>query len=241
MAKPMILVLNFILIFSVESYYYCDFERNIIEFWTRNTTYTPCCEITAEQWEFISWYFIRVGSHIDVTEIVREKDLYTSYSNPLLTDLYDYTGLKARNYRVDYSFVEEIKNSKTLKKIHEWHPELSKYGNTTYYMKDNIFDFRNHILKRNWNREDEPSKGSIVLASEIDIIDHYLNQVTRQPFVAKRAHFLIIIYREINDKKAWDKYASSILTKLWKVHGILNAIIFSTCHSENVCVFSTFF
>lgn len=235
MAILVAFVVGLIFLFGVKSYHYCDFERNLEMNWVRSENYVPCCEISADQWKFIKWYFARVGSHIDVSQFVREVDTGASFTNQFLVDLHEHTGLEIRNYGVNYSQIDEFVDSNVhIRKFFELHPEYSADGNSTYFVRDQKLEVRRNIFQQNWIREDKPSKGMVVLATDIDIIDHFLNRVDQQPFVAKRAFYIIIIYKEPNHDVNWDQLASSILSKLWKVHGILHAIIFSTCHNANV-------
>lgn len=77
----------------------------------------------------------------------------------------------------------------------------------------------------------------MVLAIHIEIIDNFLSDKhSKHPFHLKRSHYIILIYKEIHHD--WDQLASSILAKLWKVHGILNAIVMVSCKQDDVSVFS---
>lgn len=73
--------------------YYFHVDENITEQWKRLNKInfsTNCCEVSDKQWELIKWYFLRVGSFVSVTEIVREISFskQTHYMNHFVEDLY---------------------------------------------------------------------------------------------------------------------------------------------------------
>lgn len=235
------LIFNTFLVFKGNANDYCKVSQDIADQWRNlnNISYIRnCCEVSEKQWQLISWYFWRVGSHLNVTEISREIEFYklTLYMDFFVRDLYRNTGLEYHTLRVGYNVQDELADKEDDVFDHhtyEWHPELSKHGNRTYYIEEDKLNIRAQILKKNWLREDEPASGIVVLASDIEIIDHYLSgKKAKHPFTSKRAHYVILIYKEINHE--WDRIASSILAKLWKVHGILNAIIISSCQQNDV-------
>lgn len=220
---------------------YCKVSHDVAVQWENlnNISYSMnCCEVSEKQWQFIAWYFWRVGSHLNVTEISREIEFHklSLYMDFFVRDLYRYTALEYYTHRILYNVQDELADKQDDVFDHhtyEWHPELSKHGNRTYYIEEDKMNIRSHILKRNWQREDEPDSGSVVLASNIEIIDHYLSgKKAKHPFTSKRSHYVILIYKEIHHE--WDRIASSILAKLWKVHGILNAIVISSCQKKDV-------
>lgn len=232
MATFLAFVLSSVFVFGVQSFRYCDFERNLGIWDSLNRS--PCCEVSDEQWKLIEWYFAGINSHIDITEIVN-KNRQSSFTNQFLEDLHEHTGLELRNYRVNYSYVEENHDINLhIENFFKWHPEELKNINSTYFVTDETLEIRHHIRKKNWFREDKPNKGVVVLATNANIIDKYLNHVARQPFIVKRAYYIMIVYRESYHDGHWDRHASNILAKLWKVHGILNAILFSTCKNSHV-------
>lgn len=199
-----------------------------------------CCKLSDGQWELIAWLFSRVGSHINVTEIVRESDpnQHGSYINHFMKDLYDYTGLKYVNVRVEYSSevegVDKMNPHPTNPYI--WHSEFEINENdTTHSLEDDKEYLRSKLLKQNRQREDEPEFGNVVLASDIKIIDHFTNGLTRNPFKSRRTHYVLIIYSEFDGgTQSWDKIVSRILAKLWKGHSVLNVILLSTCTPKYV-------
>lgn len=97
----------------------------------------------------------------------------------------------------------------------------------------NKFHFKNRLSKRNCVREDEPRFGSVILASDVEIIDDYLNGITRYPFESKQSHYVILIYGSFN-VDSWHHWSSSILTKLWKKYGILDVILLASCNPGRV-------
>lgn len=233
-----------LVIFEGGAFYYCNVEEDVAEQWEQlNLFYnrTICCGVSEKQWELIAWYFLRVGSHLNVTEIVREVDFYkqTLYMSHFVKDLYLHIGLEYITHRICYRKRDEQTDKEETSfdhRTYEWHPELSKHGNRTYYIEEDKLSIRAQILKKNWRREDEPDSGSIVLAKTIEIVDNFLSdRKSKHPFQSKRAYYVILIYREpLIKEDEWDRMASSILAKLWKVHGILNAIILATCRQNNV-------
>lgn len=226
-------------IFKGKAFFYCHLENNPSAQWeqVKHQQNNSCCEITDKQWELMKWYFLRVGSHLNVTEIVREADFYNQslYMSYFLKDLYKYTGLEYYTHIVRYKKKQEVADERDPDdNTYQWHAELPKLGNSTYYIEEDKLDIRAQILMKNWNREDEPDSGNVVLAKSIETIDHFLNGKTKQPFESKRSYYIILIYHQITHD--WDMYASSILSKLWKVHGILNAIVVGSCKKNNVSI-----
>lgn len=220
----------------------CTNWQNIANQWKNfNKTEDPnsCCGISKGQWDLIKWYFLRVGSHLNVTEIHRDAEYYQPrfFMSLFLHDLYEYTGMEYYTQRIRYRVRDEqLDEQDTFNDTtYQWHAELSKNGNSNYFIEEDKLDIRAQILKKSWNREDDPSIGSIVLASDIEIIDHYLNgKQTKEPFHSKRAYYIILIYRKFINNEDWDRLAGRILAKLWKVYGIMNAIVMATCKKDNV-------
>lgn len=234
------LLLILFLIDYIKATDYC-LEKLLAEQWKQlNSSYirnqTTCCEVSSGQWEFMTWYFLRVGSFINVTEIVRASDPVrkTLYMSHFVKDLYSYTGLEYHTHHIDYKYEDEVKDEqlKPYTKSYTWHAELSGHGNTSDLIKMGKLDIRSQILKKNWYREDEPDVGSIVLASNLEVVDHYLNGERREPFRSTRTHYVIYIYKRINVD--WDLLASSILSKLWKKYRILNVILMASCQQKQV-------
>lgn len=218
-------------IFKGSAFFYCSENKKLDQKWEQ--LHGNCCELSAEHWKLISWYFQRVGSYLNITEIVREHDykqsaLYMSY---FLKDLFRHTELEYYTNRVCYYNDDELDDTgEPYNNTFTWHAEFS--NTTPYYVEEDKLNVRSQIFKKYWHREDEPTSGAVVLADEIETLDHFVNGETRRPFISKRSFYIIIIYREIGED--WDKYASSILSKLWKLHGILNAIIIGSCKKNNV-------
>lgn len=99
--------------------YYFHVDENITEQWKRLNKInfsTNCCEVSDKQWELIKWYFLRVGSFVSVTEIVREISFskQTHYMNHFVEDLYRYTGLKYYTHQIMYSISEEQANKEDI-------------------------------------------------------------------------------------------------------------------------------
>ncbi|XP_055326068.1 uncharacterized protein LOC129579908 [Sitodiplosis mosellana] len=159
-------------------------------------------------------------------------------------DLHLHTGLEYYTHQIRYNVQDKQTDKKDIfnDNTYQWHPELSKHGNSTYYVEEDKLNIRAQILKKNWNREDEPASGSVVLATNIKIIDHFLSdKKSKHPFQSKRTYYVILIYREpLIEDDNWDRLASRILAKLWKVHGILNAIVLATCRQNSVGIFDPF-
>lgn len=222
-----------VFIFKGSAFFYCSDNNELDDKWEQ--LHTNCCELSAQHWKLISWYFQRVGSYLNITEIVREDSYHkpTLYMSDFLKDLFRYTELEYYTNRVCYcNEDEEEDEDEPYNNTLLWHAEFSKTENSTYYVQDHKMNVRSPIFKKYWNREDEPTSGAVVLADRIETLDHFVNGETRLPFISKRSFYVIIIYRKSG--KDWDKYASSILSKLWKLHGILNAIIIASCKRDNV-------
>lgn len=222
-----------VFIFYGSAFYFCGEDTKLDKLWDQYPGNGKCCGLSADHWKLISWYFQRVGSYLNVTEIYREHKWQGLYMSHFLKELPQYITMEYYTNRVCYEEADELAEvDDPLNNTYWWHAEFSKNGNSTYWVEEDKLNVRPQILKKNWKREDEPHSGNVVLADKIEVIDHYLNGLTRLPFKAKRAYYVIIIYKEIGAN--WDKYASSILSKLWKIHGILNAIVIGSCKENNV-------
>lgn len=212
--------------------YYCS---TMFGKWQHLKSIRQCCGLSVEQMNLIAWFFVRVSSYIEVTEVVPEeisaqRSKFTSY---FLKDLFQHTGLEYFTYRVDYSHRDQLKDEdEPYAQTYKWHAELLKGVNRTHFVEDTESTFEK-MAPGNGVREDDPDFGSVVLSEHIETLDAYLNGETRHPFKAKRAHYVLIVYRAM-ESRTWDKWASSVLSKLWTHHGILNAIIISTCKEKNV-------
>lgn len=242
MKLSIILLLTSYYIISFEALYQVDEQPT--EQWNQfNLTFrSSCYELSKSQWDMINWFYSRIGSYINVTEIVRdsesESNRLDSYISHFVEDLYHHTGLSYHNQRVEYGYdderIDEMNPHPTNPFI--WHTDEDKRENyTSHDIKENKRYLRSKLFKQNRQREDEPEFGSVVLASDIRIIDHFLNGPTRYPFDSRRSHYVIIIYEEFyGGTYRWENLVSRILSKLWKGHSILNVLFFSTCSRKYV-------
>lgn len=239
MRSFVIVILSSILICQLEAANYCEHINDLPKKWTthNHTTQNSCCELTDSQWNLMVWFFLRVSSNLNVTQIVNETEscFYERYVNHILSDLYKYTALEYYVERLTYRKRDQIldKNQEIeVNRTYKWHAkrEIHPTG-----FAGNKFHFRNKLSKKNCIREDEPRYGSVILASNLRIIDDFLNGFTRNPFESKQSHYIILIYGS-SDIGHWDDLASSIMTKLWKKHGILDAIILASCFPTRVII-----
>lgn len=211
-----------------------------MKYFNESTVQSDCSNLSNGQWHMIAWFFSRVGSYINVTEIVRESELnrHKSYIGRFIKDLYHYTGLKYHNHRVKYRDIDE-----SIDKMNP-HPTNPYIWHTEFEMSENYTGkglevdkqyIRSKLLKQNRQREDEPEFGSVVLVTDIKIIDHFANGPTRYPFESRRTHYVIIIHEEYDKGVVnWESIVSKVLAKLWRGHSILNVIILSTCTHQFV-------
>lgn len=209
-----------------------------------NLEYDEICELSYEQWRLISWYFERV-KYIELTQIVVRQKKYkrtTIFSNYLSKSLYQHLKKDVKTFVVDFNYEDvDIKNSQT----YEWHtnrfePRDNTSGTHKHpdhqerpYLEDDVLSIKSRSVNYSRVRDDEPAFGSIVIAENIYVINNYLDGKHRHPFRKQRVHYIILVYKHV-DKSKWDKYASSVMTKLWKDHGILNGIVLASCKSDNV-------
>lgn len=225
------------LIFQLQARNYCENIEDLPKKWTQRnySQHLSCCEMTYSQWNLIVWYFLRVSSNVNVTQIVRENEScrYEHYINHFLNDLYNYTHLEYYMRRIVYRKRDQILDKKgeiQVNTTYQWHaimePHLAQHGG-------NEFDFQNKLSKQSCVREDEPRFGSVILASDAQIIDDYLNGPIRYPFESKQSHYIILIYGNFN-RDIWHDLSSSIMTKLWKKFGILDAFILASCNPGRV-------
>lgn len=214
---------------------YCQVDTQLAELWeTNHNSRNSCCEVSTSQWGLIGWYFARVGSSINVTEIIRESDYRRHQNNNnfiayFLKDLYKYTGIEYITERIVYSFGDEIVDRMVKVNINPyiWTTDENKRFNYTDDIEENKRYIRSKLIKQHRQREDEPEFGKVIISSDIRIIDNYLNGQKRALFDSKRSIYVIIIYEQSD--VSWDLMVSQILAKLWKIHGILNAIVLVTC------------
>lgn len=232
-----VFILPLICPLQAKKYNYCERIAELPEKWTRRggSSQLSCCEMTDGQWNLIVWYFLRVSSNVNVTQIVHENEScwYERYINHFLHDLFKYVNTEYYMQRIIYR-----KRDRNLEKKHEIQVNTTYLWHAYYYTHlagdaGNHFDFHSKLLKRSCVREDEPRYGSVILASSAEIIDDYLNGPVRYPFESKQSHYIIFIYGAF-DRKVFHELSSSILTKLWKKFGILDAIILASCNPTRV-------
>lgn len=203
----------------------------------------PDCELSEKQWNLIAWYFERV-SYLEVTQIVasdqynRRASRFCDYAIKRLAEL---TNIEYQTFLVDYNFKDED----IPPQPYTWHNErpeprhkIPKTNNSRQPNKSAWIQDTNETAKERFKtayrvREDEPEFGSLVIAESVQIFDYYVNGDARHPFDGKRAHYVLLVHKPI-DEKTWNDYASNVMAKIWKVYGILNAIILSSCNQENV-------
>lgn len=235
----------FTLILQLHATNYCENIKELPKKWIQHKfrhSNHSCCEISESQWNLIIWYFLRVSSNVNVTQIVRESEScrYEHYINHFLNDLFNYTNLEYYMERIIYRERDQILDKQgeiRTNTTFQWHAPYETHP-TGY--AGNEFHFRNKLSKRSCVREDEPRYGSVILASDVQIIDDYLNGMIRYPFESKQSHYVILIYGNINIDR-WHDLSSSILTKLWRKYLILDAIILASCNQGRVSGFLFFF
>lgn len=216
-------------VIPVQSYYYCALDQSIYKEFRRVNFTKPryCCEPSARQWDLIAWYFRRVSSYINVTEIkwANEQEQQTLYASHFISDLYSNIHLEHYSNEVVYRFQHD--HQKIESDTYMWNLEPNQ--NITDIIADDIYELKRLLPKV---RDEAPDIGSIVIASDIEIIYHHLNSASPPPFNSRRAHYVIFIYREIG--KNWHRLSSAVLSKLWHDHGIMNAIILASCSETQV-------
>lgn len=205
-----------------------QFGQSFAVLW--NFDKNPDCFLSAKQWQLMQWYFIRV-TYIEVTSIVRRGKIKTDASQlreHLVKNLYNQTSILYQTFTIDQDFEDEDDgHSSTLAGT------LERLNNTAPWFQDDAKTKNNRLNLPSHTREDEPDHGAIVLAESVDLIDSYLNGLLRHPFNGKRSHYLLLIYKPVNHS-TWRQRAGNILGKLWKVYGIMNVFIISTCNRDNV-------
>lgn len=216
---------------------YCSYMK-IPPKWQQRKKSVLCCDISNSQWKLISWYFARVSSFIEISELIPERQTVlhphlaaSTFSKYFAMGLYNQTGFDSYTQRVDYAQRDETKDKQAhFQRAYKWHAELSnKSKNNTHvlYIDAELPAYRKISSKA--FREDEPDYGAVVIASSILTLNNYLKGDSRKPFLNKRANYVLIVYREPTRIENWDKLAAAVLAKMWMYHGILNAILLSTC------------
>lgn len=189
------------------------------------------CIPSDDQMKLITWYFERVNNYMEVTEIVPEdvSGLRSKFTSYFLKYLNNYIQLKFSAFTVNYkSRVQMMDEYETNFRIYGYSQGMNETHRTEQF--EELFRLK---YPKYADRMDCPDFASIVLVERIETLDLYLNARTRHPFKHKRAHYVLLIYRETGNSN-WDELAGRVLSKLWKNHGILNAIILSTCMPNNV-------
>lgn len=193
----------------------------------------PDCFLSEKQWKLMGWYFIRV-TYIEVTSIVHSNKINSDASKLreyLVKRLYNHTNVVYQTFTIDQDYKPDNNEHS-----HEYASPISELSYLNYsapWFQDDETTKNNRINLPSHTREDEPDFGAIVLAENVDLIDSYLNGLLRHPFTGKRSHYLLLIYKDVHHSD-WRRRAGNIIAKLWKVYGILNALIISTCQRDNV-------
>lgn len=227
-------------------YDYCA-HRSIPAKWQlkpfRSTVRSPCCDISDDQWKLIAWYFARVSSFIEITEVIPERQtkihasrIASIFSKYFAQELYEKTGFDSYTKRVDYAQRDEaLDKTDHLHRAYRWHAELSKNSiNNTHVINIEAKLPAYRKVSSTVSREDEPDFGSVVLASSILTLNNYLKGESRRPFLNKRANYILIVYKQPTAIENWDKLAAAVLSRIWMYHGILNAIVLSACMKDKV-------
>lgn len=240
MKFPIVFLVSAVFIWEVKSFRYCKFEQYLIyKNWKKADNYVPCCEVTSWQWELITWYFHRVGGLVNVVEIVRKDYVGTSYISQFLFDFYTFTGMVMQKQHLEYVDIDESVYSLHNTTAYQWFPEElksnMKFTNKTDERTVKRLHFQSQIKKKGYIREDEPSKGIIVIAQDVGVIDAYLHGPESRPFEDRSAFYVLITYKK--SKHDFHIHVSRILSELWKSRGILNAIAISTCNKKYVSIF----
>lgn len=194
------------------------------------------CIPSDEQMKLITWYFERVNNYLEVTEIVPENSssLRSKFTSYFLKHLNNYVQQKFSAFTVIYrNRIQMMDEYETNFRVYEWQDENYYQGMNETHRTEQIEELFQMKYPKRAERTDSPDFASIVLVERIETLDLYLNARTRHPFKHKRANYVLLIYRETDSSK-WDALAGRVLSKLWKNHGILNAIILSTCMPNRV-------
>lgn len=87
-------------------------------------------------------------------------------------------------------------------------------------------------------RKDEPQAGSIVIVANITVLDEYLVGTARSPFRTPRSSYIIILRNAHDD---WQEDVERVLRKLWRVYGIVNALLLAPCLDSGEEMVATYF
>lgn len=238
--KLIALCILFTIIDQITSVDYCAY-RSIPQKWQQFQVNKRCCGLSDEQWRLIAWYFARVRSFIEITEVIPERIIIkhrttSTFSKYFAQELYDKTGFDSFSRRVDYYQKVEVQDIHGhYKRAYRWHAELSKNSkNNTHVINVDAKLPAYRKVSATQTREEEPDFGSVVLASSILTLNNYLKGETRKPFLNKRALYILIVFREPTAIENWDKLAAAVLSRIWMYHGILNAIVLNACMQDQV-------
>lgn len=199
------------------------------------------CMITNDQWVLIAWYFKR-APFVEITEIVNaapDGGNPSQFGNDIAKVMPWCIEKLIKTQTVDY-LTEEAKVTNT--QTYGWHAvhyesrsnlSIASEPFSVYVERDTADKIKRRTKMLNRTREDSPLFGSLVIADTVNVIDEYLLGYPRRPFKYPRVNFVILIYK--NDSSTlWNSVAAKVLTKLWKMYGVLNAIIISTCNPSEV-------
>lgn len=203
------------------------------------------CAITEMQWKLIDWYFERVP-FIEVTEIIEnganrnQRMAATQFGNNAVKEMEWRIKKIIRTQTVDFTTEDRVSNTQT----YGWRGwRFPSRENATkplhdvvvFRERDNVESVGKRTTFANGTRDDSPTFGGLVFVECSNLVDDYLIGYPRRPFNHQQANFIIVAYR-LEEKWSWDETAGRILTRLWKRYGILNAIILSTCNSDEVII-----
>lgn len=203
------------------------------------------CTITEMQWKLIEWYFERVP-YIEVTEIIENganrhnHSAATQFTNNAVKELEWRIKKKIHTQTVDFATEDRVSNTQTYGWRGWRFPSRENATKPVHNLvvfrdRDDAESIRKRLTFSNSPRDDSPTFGGLVFVECSDLVDNYLTGYPRPPFKHQRANFVIIAYK-LEENLSWDETAGRILTRLWKRYGILNAIILSTCHSDQVII-----
>lgn len=127
--KPFVITFFILLmILQLQAANYCENIDELSTKWThQNCSHQrSCCEISDGQWNLIVWYFLRVSSNVNVTQIVRETEScrYEHYINHFLSDLFEYTRLEYYMERIIYRKRDQILDKQQeiqVNTTYQWH------------------------------------------------------------------------------------------------------------------------
>lgn len=199
---------------------------------------SDACDVTKDQWKLIAWYLER-APYIEVTEIVdngANRPGASQFANRFVKELTLYASETIRTQTVDFE-TEELNPELYGWRGMRFQPRANETKRdedvVIFQERDTFEDVVHRTIAVNRTRQDEPIFGSIVLVECTDLIDDYLIGYPRRPFNYPRANFIIVTYK-LEDGKAWATTANRIMSRLWNIYGVLNALIMSTCRKDEV-------